>query len=88
MTFVPSYWNYFGNGWSGGDSLADSCPYYYPMLDCRISNYKYPFTEEAFTSKSRCFTGTAVLNSKQNLAESGKNYYRCLEMDCVSEGGK
>lgn len=48
--------------------LADNCPYYYPLLDCKIPNYKYPFTEEEFGVNSKCFTGTAVLIDKKELA--------------------
>ena len=78
--------DYFGDDRMSVDPFSDNCPYFYPSFDCRISNHKFPFLEEAFGASSMCFTGTAVLNAKKSTAESGKKYFRCLNTQCVSVG--
>eukprot|EP01015_Nassula_variabilis_P028855 TRINITY_DN6096_c0_g1_i4.p1 TRINITY_DN6096_c0_g1~~TRINITY_DN6096_c0_g1_i4.p1 ORF type:complete len:476 (+),score=92.34 TRINITY_DN6096_c0_g1_i4:3-1430(+) len=88
MSYVPQEFDYFGDGTAAADLFADNCPYYYPLIDCMVPNYKFAFTEEEFGVKSRCFTGTAVLKSKQYLAKQGNKYFRCLESECMLVGNQ
>jgi hypothetical protein len=88
-TPAKTSWNYFNNGTLGYDSHADNCPVWvgYNSGDCRVAaNYKLtPLYSEAYTERSRCFSGYFAVSKYATYATKPQN--ACFETHCIWNSG-